>query len=136
MSLPFTAETQWIWSVESSRAAPAPEYARTSHYQVRLSCRTLESARSGDLPARILVSAGSCIALSRNGELVGRGPAKGDFRAVRTPWGLVRVAWRVEAGRLRLEGDAPAVTPVRVRLPGGEHAAFAGGPFALEGAVP
>jgi hypothetical protein len=48
----------------------------------------------------------------------------------------VRVAWRVEAGRFRLEGEAPASTPVRVRLPGGEEAEFAGGAFALEGVAP
>jgi hypothetical protein len=63
----------------------------------------------------------------------GLGSARG---AVCTPRGLVRVAWRVEAGRFRLEGEAPASTPVRVRLPGGEEAEFAGGAFALEGVAP
>jgi hypothetical protein len=63
----------------------------------------------------------------------GLGSAHG---AVCTPRGLVRVAWRVEAGRFLLEGEAPASTPVRVRLPGGEEAAFAGGAFALEGVAP
>jgi hypothetical protein len=63
----------------------------------------------------------------------GLGSARG---AVCTPRGLVRVAWRVAGGRFRLEGEAPAATPVRVRLPGGEEAAFAGGAFALEGVAP
>ena len=78
MPLPFTAQAQWIWSAEGSHAAPAPENASPSHFQVRLFRRTLESARPGDLPARIHVSADSRYVLWCNGALVGRGPAKGD----------------------------------------------------------
>jgi hypothetical protein len=59
----------------------------------------------------------------------GLGEAHGT---VCTPRGPVRVAWRVEGGRFRLEGEAPAATPVRVRLPGGEWQEFVGGRFAAE----
>ena len=72
MSLPFTAQAQWIWSAEGSHAAPAPADASPSNYQVRLFRRTLEAARPGDLPARIHVSADSRYVLWCNGVMVGR----------------------------------------------------------------
>jgi alpha-L-rhamnosidase len=49
-----------------------------------------------------------------------------------TPRGPVSVAWRVEAGRFALEIEAPAATPVHVRLPGGEWREFGGGKFSTE----
>ena len=52
--------------------------------------------------------------------------------AVCTPRGPVRVAWRQESGRFALSIQAPAGTPVRVRLPNGEQRAFEGGSFTTE----
>jgi len=49
-----------------------------------------------------------------------------------TPRGPVNVAWRMEGRRFRLEVEAPAATPVRVRLPVGEWQEFGGGRFAAE----
>ena len=49
-----------------------------------------------------------------------------------TPRGPVRIAWTVAGGVFRLEGSAPAATPVHVRLPGGTSREFAGGRFALQ----
>jgi hypothetical protein len=52
--------------------------------------------------------------------------------SVCTPRGPVAVAWRVEDGKFSLTIDAPAATPVRVRLPGGEAREFTGGEFSAE----
>lgn len=49
-----------------------------------------------------------------------------------TPRGPVRVAWRVLSGRFTLEIDAPAATPVTVRLPDGRNVEFGGGRFTAE----
>lgn len=46
-----------------------------------------------------------------------------------TPRGEVVVAWHAEGQRFALEVEAPAATPVRVRLPGGEQREFNGGKF-------
>lgn len=47
--------------------------------------------------------------------------------SVCTPRGLVEVAWRVEGKKFTLEVQAPANTPVDVRLPDGSQRDFAGG---------
>jgi hypothetical protein len=49
-----------------------------------------------------------------------------------TPRGDVTVAWRVADGRFAIEVEAPAATPVRVRLPGGGERTFGGGRFTAE----
>jgi hypothetical protein len=46
-----------------------------------------------------------------------------------TPRGPVSVAWRVGQGKFTIEIEAPAATPVHVRLPGGALREFAGGKF-------
>ena len=52
-----------------------------------------------------------------------------------TPRGPVSVAWRVEQGRFKIEIDAPAATPVHLRLPGGVQREFAGGKYSAEVAL-
>lgn len=47
-----------------------------------------------------------------------------------TPRGPVSVDWRVENGRFAISIDAPAATPVRLRLPNGKLHEFDGGKFA------
>jgi alpha-L-rhamnosidase len=49
-----------------------------------------------------------------------------------TPRGDVAVGWHAAAGRFALEIDAPADTPVRVRLPNGQRREFGGGKFSAE----
>ncbi|MEO6243787.1 MAG: family 78 glycoside hydrolase catalytic domain, partial [Opitutaceae bacterium] len=80
MALPFTQSSSWIWSAEGTHAAPAPENATPSHYQVRMFRRTFEIP-AGDYSAKtreVQVSADSRYLLYCNGTLLGRGPAKGD----------------------------------------------------------
>ena len=52
-----------------------------------------------------------------------------------TPRGPVSVAWRMEHGKFKIDIDAPAATPVHLRLPGGERREFAGGKFSAEVAL-
>lgn len=52
-----------------------------------------------------------------------------------TPRGPVDVAWRETNGRFTIEIDAPAGTPVRVKLPDGTERHSAGGPFRAECAL-
>jgi alpha-L-rhamnosidase len=49
--------------------------------------------------------------------------------SVCTPRGEVRVSWREESGAFMIEIDAPADTPVHVRLPNGAQHTFPGGRF-------
>lgn len=77
--LPFSADAAWIWSAEQTHLAPAPEAATPSHYQVRLFRRSFEVPADGDATAQVHVSADSRYVLYLNGELLGRGPAKGDI---------------------------------------------------------
>jgi len=74
---PFTLRASWIWSAEATHAAPAAEASTPSHYQVRMFRRTFEVTET---PARLVVhvSGDSRYLFFCNGELVGRGPAKGD----------------------------------------------------------
>lgn len=74
---PFVQRAAWIWSAEATHAAPTPEHASPSHYQVRLFRRNFVLSEA---PARLAVhvSADSRHLLYCNGTLVGRGPAKGD----------------------------------------------------------
>lgn len=78
MTLPFVNHASWIWSAEGTHAA-APEGASTpSHYQVRLFRRTFEVADVRSASLVVHVSADSRYLFYCNGELIGRGPAKGD----------------------------------------------------------
>ncbi|MBI4621641.1 MAG: hypothetical protein HY736_00275 [Verrucomicrobia bacterium] len=49
-----------------------------------------------------------------------------------TPRGPVAVEWRAERGRFTIAIEAPAATPVHLRLPGGGRREFAGGKFSAE----
>ena len=75
---PFTQRASWIWSAEGTHAAPAPAAATPSHYQVRLFRRTLVVADAKAARLAVHVSGDSRYLFFCNGELVGRGPAKGD----------------------------------------------------------
>ena len=77
---PFTQRASWIWSAEGTHAAPAPEAATPSHYQVRLFRRTFDIAPRATDTAKLVVqvSGDSRYLFYCNGELVARGPAKGD----------------------------------------------------------
>lgn len=75
---PFTSRASWIWSAEATHAAPPPEAATPSHYQVRLFRRTFEVADVAAGRLQVHVSGDSRYIFFCNGELVGRGPAKGD----------------------------------------------------------
>jgi hypothetical protein len=78
MSSPFVQHASWIWSAEGTHAAPPPEAATPSHYQVRLFRRTFVLADRADRRLQAHVSADSRYVLYCNGRLMGRGPAKGD----------------------------------------------------------
>jgi alpha-L-rhamnosidase len=52
-----------------------------------------------------------------------------------TPRGDVTVAWRASGGKFTLEIEAPAATPVYVRLPNGARYEFNGGKFATEASL-
>ncbi len=52
-----------------------------------------------------------------------------------TPRGPVTVAWRTAVGRFAIEIEAPAATPVFLRLPNGGRQQFAGGKFSTEVAL-
>ncbi len=52
-----------------------------------------------------------------------------------TPRGPVAVEWRAEHGRFAITIDAPAATPVHLRLPGGRRHEFPGGKFSAEEAL-
>jgi len=75
--LPFVGSAFWIWSAEGSHSAPAPAAASPSHYQVRYFRRSFSVAA---LPAKleVSVSGDSRFLFYCNGQLIGRGPAKGD----------------------------------------------------------
>ncbi len=78
MSPPFVQRASWIWSAEGTHAAPRPEAATPSHYQVRLFRRNFTVSGAGAHQLRVDVSGDSRYLFYCNGELVGRGPAKGD----------------------------------------------------------
>jgi alpha-L-rhamnosidase len=77
-SLPFVQRASWIWSAEQTHSAASPEQASPSHYQVRLFRRTFEVQSSESTTLSVHVSADSRYVFYCNGELIGRGPAKGD----------------------------------------------------------
>jgi hypothetical protein len=52
-----------------------------------------------------------------------------------TPRGHVSVAWRADGSRFAIEIEAPAATPVFLRLPGGARHEFTGGKFSTEVAL-
>src|SRR3954467_13447496 len=78
MSLPFVQHASWIWSAEGTHAVPSPEAASPSHYQVRFFRRTFEISDVTDVLLQVHVSADSRYLFYCNGQLIGRGPAKGD----------------------------------------------------------
>jgi alpha-L-rhamnosidase len=56
--------------------------------------------------------------------------------SVCTPRGKVSVAWRVAGGRFEIEVEAPAATPVHVRMPNGAMRFHGGGKFSEFAALP
>ena len=78
MSLPFVQRASWIWSGEGSHAAPQPGASTPSHYQVRLFRRRFVVTAPAGQRLQVHVSGDSRYLFFCNGELVGRGPAKGD----------------------------------------------------------
>ena len=76
--IPFVNTAFWIWSAEGSHAAPAPEQASPSHYQVRYFRRSFDVADPAAAALTIHVSGDSRYLFYCNGRLIGRGPAKGD----------------------------------------------------------
>lgn len=75
---PFVQSASWIWSAEGSHAAPSPDAATPSHYQVRYFRRTFELAEPRGARLSVALSADSRYLFFCNGVFVGRGPAKGD----------------------------------------------------------
>src|SRR5688572_17341902 len=75
---PFVQRASWIWSAEGTHAAPPPEAATPSHYQVRLFRRRFQVADAKASRLTVSVSADSRYLFFCNGRLIGRGPAKGD----------------------------------------------------------
>jgi alpha-L-rhamnosidase len=75
---PFIQRAAWIWSAEGSHAAPRPDDASPSHYQVRYFRRSFTLADPSQARLTVHVSADSRFLCYCNGRLVGRGPAKGD----------------------------------------------------------
>jgi len=78
MSKPFVQSASWIWSAEGSHAAPPPEAASPSHYQVRYFRRVFSVSDPAASTLAVHVSADSRFLFYCNGTLIGRGPAKGD----------------------------------------------------------
>jgi alpha-L-rhamnosidase len=76
---PFTSRSSWIWSAEATHATPAPPDATPSHYQVRLFRRSFEVSDPAQTRLTVHVSGDSRYLFFCNGELIGRGPAKGDI---------------------------------------------------------
>jgi len=77
-SPPFVNSASWIWSAEGTHAAPSPENATPSHYQVRYFRRTFQVADPAAATLRVDLSADSRYLFFCNGVFIGRGPAKGD----------------------------------------------------------
>ncbi len=75
---PFTQRASWIWSAEATHATPDPAAATPSHYQVRMFRRTFVVADAKRARLEVHVSGDSRYLFFCNGELIGRGPAKGD----------------------------------------------------------
>src|SRR6185295_19075939 len=80
MPLPFVQRASWIWSAEGTHAVPAPGAGSPSHYQVRMFRRTFRVEDEDPRKTRleVHVSGDSRYLFYCNGQLVGRGPAKGD----------------------------------------------------------
>src|SRR5687768_8709271 len=78
MPQPFVQHACWIWSSEGTHAAPRPEAATPSHYQVRLYRRTFRVDDPRAVRLEVHVSADSRYLFYCNARLLGRGPAKGD----------------------------------------------------------
>lgn len=73
----------WIWSREATHEVAPPERSSPSHYQVRrfrreFELRATEGVAEG-MSAVVHVSADSRFLFYCNGQLIGRGPAKGDI---------------------------------------------------------
>ena len=78
MATPFLQHASWIWSEEGTHAVPAPDCRSSSHYQVRMFRRSFDVPQVGGARLEVHLSADSRFLFYCNGELVGRGPAKGD----------------------------------------------------------
>jgi len=136
MSKPFVQSASWIWSAEGSHAAPPPDGASPSPYQVRYFRRTFTVADPAAATLAVHVSADSRYLLYCNGVLVGRGPAKGDvnhqFYDTYHLAALLRPGANVLAA-LVLDMSHVALYPAQLGAPGSVMT-YAGG-FVLEGAL-
>lgn len=135
MAAPFVQRSAWIWSAEGTHAAPAPESASPSHYQVRL-FRRVFLLENGGREGRIAVSADSRYVLYCNGALIGRGPARGDVH--HQFYDTYELAPYLHRGAnvlaaLVLDMSHVAHRPAALGAPGGVMT-YAGG-FLLEGGV-
>lgn len=136
MSQPFVQHASWIWSAEGTHAAPPPDAASPSHYQVRLFRRAFEVADPAAAQLEVHVSADSRYLFFCNGALVGRGPAKGDVN--HHFYETYDLAPRLRAGRnvlaaLVLDMSRVAHRPALLGAPCGVMT-YAGG-FVLEGGL-
>jgi alpha-L-rhamnosidase len=136
MTLPFVQHASWIWSAEGTHAAPRPDAATPSHYQVRLFRRefTLSDARAAQLDVH--VSADSRYLLFCNGRFARRGPAKGDVN--HHFYDSLDLSSQLREGRnaiaaLVLDMSRVAHRPAQLGAPCSVMT-YAGG-FVLEGAV-
>jgi alpha-L-rhamnosidase len=136
MTPPFVQRAAWIWSAEASHAAPPPEAASPSHYQVRLFRRTFELPAATGARLLVHVSADSRYVLYCNGTLAARGPAKGDVN--HHFYDTVDVSSALRGGRnvlaaLVLDMSTVATRPTHLGAPCSVMT-YTGG-FVLEGAI-
>lgn len=135
---PFTQRASWIWSAEATHATPAPDAATPSHYQVRMFRRTfaVDAERAEEARLVVHVSGDSRYLFFCNGELVGRGPAKGDVN--HHFYETVELTSRLRAGRnvlaaLVLDMSRVAHRPAHLGAPCSVMT-YAGG-FVLDGVL-
>ncbi len=136
MSKPFVQSASWIWSAEGIHAAPPPEAASPSHYQVRYFRRDFSVANPAASTLAVHVSADSHFLFFCNGTLVGRGPAKGDVN--HQFYDTFHLTAHLRAGKNALAAPVfdmskVALYPAQLGAPGSVMA-YAGG-FVLEGAL-
>jgi alpha-L-rhamnosidase len=136
MTKPFVQSASWIWSEEGSHAAPPPDRASPSHYQVRYFRRGFRVADPSAASLLVHVSADSRFLFYCNGTLVGRGPAKGDvnhhFYDTHDLAPLLRPGVNVLSA-LVIDMSRVALYPAQLGAPGSVMT-YAGG-FVLEGAL-
>lgn len=77
-TLPFNHRASWIWSAEGTHAVPPPGETSPSHYEGRRFRLTFDLPEGPLGEAQVHVTADSRFWFWVNGDLVARGPAKGD----------------------------------------------------------